>query len=127
MNDIYIKKTQKSPEVNFNPNEGILELKGISIPEDAEGFYAPLIEWAEQYVKMPPPTKEIIIKIKLFYFNTSTSDYMMTFFKVFKNIWDNIKIEWYYEEEDEDMRETALHFEMILEKNFEYIVVKNLI
>jgi hypothetical protein len=53
MNILEISPTDDSPEINFNPDSGIFELKGKSLPEDVSSFYNPVIEWLEEYAKNP--------------------------------------------------------------------------
>jgi hypothetical protein len=117
---ISILKTNKTPYVNLDAESGILEVEGVSIPEDADGFYSPIIKWVGSYAK-ENPKKATIIQLKLIYFNTSTSDYLMSFLREAKQKIENLTIEWHYEEEDDDMRETGQHFEIILETKFIYI------
>jgi hypothetical protein len=202
MEDINIKKTAKTPTVNFQFNENHLEIKGISIPEDADTFYQPLLDWAEEYVSKKKGEETRII-LRLIYFNTSTSDYLVTLLKslrslrteqptaeptngleaekasenitvetveeinptetenaenqleedkanviienmatdivsedsdVYSNEYEDdenkprpidynhpLKIEWHYEVEDEDMRETGTHFESIIDIPFTFV------
>ncbi|TAE47000.1 MAG: DUF1987 domain-containing protein [Cytophagales bacterium] len=122
MKNLVINSTNKTPKIDFNAEIGIIEIKGVSIAEDANKFYSPLIDWAERYVK----TTDLFlttIKIKIIYFNTSTSNYLINFLKTFKKLEDKVSIEWYYETEDDDMKETGTHFENILEMKFHYIEV----
>lgn len=125
MEDIHIDKTSKTPAVDFIFEDRTLEIKGVSIPEDADTFYTPLLEWVDEYVEVEvvKENKTIVI-LKLIYFNTSTSDYLVTLLKKIKALMndesDNVIVEWHYEEDDEDMRETGTHFESILDISFEY-------
>lgn len=122
MKNLVINSTNKTPKIDFNAEIGIIEIKGVSIAEDANKFYSPLIDWAERYVKTTGLFLTTI-KIKIIYFNTSTSDYLINFLKTFKKLGDKVSIEWYYETEDDDMKETGTHFENILEMKFHYIEV----
>lgn len=158
MEDIIIEKTSKTPAVDFKFKEGILEIKGVSIPEDADSFYAPLLEWVNDYIENKE-TSSTKVLLKLIYFNTSTSDYLVTMLKNLKKLIKeepegetesaaanqakededdqpnrveepseentisekhNLEIEWYYEEDDEDMRETGSHFESIIDLPFTF-------
>ncbi len=122
MKKMFVVSTNKTPQIDFDVENGILQIKGVSIPEDANRIYTPVIEWAERYVKH---TELFLttVKIKLIYFNTSTSDYLMNFLKTLKKLQEKVKFEWYYELDDDDMKETGIHFESILEVKFHYIEV----
>ncbi|NJO03877.1 MAG: DUF1987 domain-containing protein, partial [Bacteroidia bacterium] len=87
MEDILIEKTSKTPCVSFSYEQNALEIKGVSIPEDADSFYAPLMEWVSRYVQEKKNQKTIMV-LKLVYFNTSTSDYLVTMLKNLKKLKD---------------------------------------
>ncbi|MFT5184824.1 MAG: hypothetical protein ACI84C_001959, partial [Flavobacteriales bacterium] len=53
MEDIRIQGSPKTPTVNFISSEGLLEIKGRSIPENSIEFYKPLIDWIESYAQQP--------------------------------------------------------------------------
>ena len=123
MDDIFIKEAPTTPEVRFNFEEGELEIKGVSIPEDTEEFYNPLLEAIEEYIKIENP-KKITVSFKLIYVNTSTSAVLGKMIKILEPLEDGdriVNINWYYEAEDEDMKDlgedfnsfTKLHFELI--------------
>jgi hypothetical protein len=179
MEDIIISKTNKTPAVHFNFADNHLTISGISIPEDADQFYTPLLDWITRYVELKKEQPTTIV-LKLIYFNTSSSDYLVSVLKVLKTVSDIVTIlptqekeeeeeadqasphtdisdspaetvvaesdssenpeanteadtsiepapkhpltiEWHYEEEDEDMRETGTHFESIIEIPFVYV------
>ena len=69
--NIYIEKTPKTPEVDFNQQTGDLILDGRSIPENASKLYEPLLDWIGEYVKSPKLTTNL--RLKLEYFNTASS------------------------------------------------------
>ena len=53
MQALSIEATDKTPSIHFDPANGHFEIKGKSIPNDAEAFYAPVLEWMEAYIKSP--------------------------------------------------------------------------
>lgn len=129
MKDILVKQTSKTPEIRFLAKKGVLELKGVSIPEDAENIYLPLIDWVEHYVKTTS-NKVTTFSFKLIYFNTTTSDYLVGILRKLKLLLakkQQVKIVWYYEEEDEDMRETGNHFQAIIGISFEFVSVAEIV
>ena len=122
MNDIHRKETDKTPEVKFIAEEGLMEIKGRSIPENSLKFYEELIAWVEQYAKNP---KEVsTVNIQLEYFNTSSSKCLLDLFKRMENISGETTINWYYEEDDEDMLETGEDYEAIINIPFKMIEIK---
>ncbi|MCD4745173.1 MAG: DUF1987 domain-containing protein [Bacteroidales bacterium] len=124
MESLIIKKTKQTPEINFNAQSGVLEIKGRSIPENSFEFYTPVLSWIDQYIKKP--NENTIIKVYLEYFNTSSSKFILEIFKKLQKIQNidnkNILIEWYYDKNDEEMMETGKDYKDVTELPFEIII-----
>jgi len=69
--NIFIEKTAKTPQVDFNQLTGDLILYGRSIPENAAKVYEPLLAWVNDYIKSPRQTTNL--RLNLEYFNTSSA------------------------------------------------------
>ncbi|MFO7827043.1 MAG: DUF1987 domain-containing protein [Bacteroidales bacterium] len=124
MESISIEGTPKTPTVNFNAETGVIEVKGRSIPENSIEFYRPLVEWLEEYSK--DPQKLTTVNIQLEYFNTSSSKCILDVFKkleAIKKARHDVIINWYYEEDDEDMLEAGEDYESIIRIPFKMIEV----
>ena len=124
MESISIEGTPKTPTVNFNAETGIIEIKGRSIPENSIEFYRPLVEWLEDYSK--GPQKLTTVNIQLEYFNTSSSKCILDVFKKLESIKkarNEVVINWYYEEDDEDMLEAGEDYESIIRVPFKMIEI----
>jgi hypothetical protein len=123
MEDIFIKEAPTTPEVRFNFQEGILEVKGVSIPEDTEEFYQPLLEALEEFIKTQMPPK-ITMNFKLIYVNTSTSAVLGRMIKILEPLEGEDRtahVNWYYEIEDEDMKDLGEDFNSFSKLPFELI------
>lgn len=124
MESISIEGTPKTPTVNFDAATGIIEIKGRSIPENSIEFYRPLVEWLEDYSK--EPQKLTTVNIQLEYFNTSSSKCILDVFKkleTIKKARNEVVVNWYYEEDDEDMLEAGEDYESIIRIPFKMIEV----
>ena len=124
MESIAIEGTPKTPTVNFDAATGIIEVKGRSIPENSIEFYRPLVEWLEEYSN--EPQKLTTVNIPLEYFNTSSSKCILDVFKkleAIKKARHDVVINWYYEEDDEDMLEAGEDYESIIRIPFKMIEV----
>lgn len=122
MESIKIEKTRKTPDIIFNAESGKLQIEGKSIPENSIEFYKPLVDWLEEYRKNPQETTEVNIKLE--YFNTSSSKCILDIFKKLETIYKekhNVIINWYYEEDDEDMLEAGEDYQSILKIPFKMI------
>jgi len=69
--NIFIEKTAKTPQIDFNQLTGELILFGKSIPENAAKVYEPLLDWINDYIKSPRKTTNL--RLNLEYFNTSSA------------------------------------------------------
>lgn len=112
MEDIYIVATSKTPEVKFE-SSGKLMIVGCSQPNNAIGFYDPLIEWAGLY-----DGATVNMDINLEYLNSMSSRKLLELLNEFDNN-DKLQeftINWYYETDDEDTLERGLLYEELLKK-----------
>src|SRR5512133_588864 len=71
IDNIYIKSTPKTPEIDFNCNTGELILSGKSIPENAAKVYEDLLKWVLEYIKTPKVVTNL--RLNLDYFNTASA------------------------------------------------------
>jgi hypothetical protein len=121
---ISIEGTPKTPTITMNPETGVIEIKGRSIPENSIEFYKPIVDWLEEYSK--GPTSKTIVNVQLEYFNTSSSKCILDVFKkleVLKKNQNDVVINWYYEEDDEDMLEAGEDYESIIKVPFKMIQI----
>jgi len=100
-----LKETATTPYVNFDQGTGMLKIDGRSIPENVIDFYHPILRWIDEYSKSPVEKTEITLKFE--YFNTSSSkrifDIMKKLEKMATDTGKMVIINWYYEEDDEDI------------------------
>ncbi|MCK5169986.1 MAG: DUF1987 domain-containing protein [Bacteroidales bacterium] len=122
MKDLIIKDTEKTPSVALSTN-GVLKIEGRSIPEDAAKFFKPLLDWTKDFT-----ANEIRVDIKLEYFNTSSSKFILEMLRLLENNPDNnnILVNWFYEEGDLDVLESGQYFESIIGIPFKYIEYEEL-
>ena len=117
MKELHILATDRSPEVIFRPDEGLLKLFGRSVPENCTEFYHPLLEALEKY-KVSPATITNL-EIGLEYLNTSSFDILLRILKMLdemaKKGESKVHIKWYYESDDGEMRDVAEEYNSYLE------------
>ena len=122
MEDLFLKKTFNSPEVEFIANTGELSMEGRSIPEDPGEFFERLIDWINEYFLSPAETT--VFSIKLEYINSGSSKYMLELLRIMKINHDSgkdVKIKWFFEEGDESIEELGAHYENTIQIPFEHI------
>ncbi|MGD1891330.1 MAG: DUF1987 domain-containing protein [Cyclobacteriaceae bacterium] len=111
MTNLYIPRTMKTPDIFFDLEMGNFEIKGRSIPENSIDFYSQVMNWLDEYEKKP--NEETKLSVKLEYFNTSSSKCLIDIFRRLEKLHGhrtNVEVHWYYEEEDEDMKESGEDF-----------------
>jgi hypothetical protein len=124
MEPLSIAGTAKTPTVRFDAKGGVIEIKGRSIPENSIEFYKPLVEWLEEYSKAPLDLTQVNVQLE--YFNTSSSKCILDVFKKLEAIHkgqNEVIINWYYEEDDEDMLEAGEDYESIIRVPFKMIEI----
>lgn len=127
MEKLILEGSAKTPTVQFDGENGVMELRGRSIPENSIDFYKPLNEWIENYGNGPKPNT--IVDIKLEYFNTSSSKCILDLFKQLEKLNSKnteVKINWYFEEDDEDMEEAGEDYQAIIDLPFKMIEVEEI-
>ncbi len=122
METIVREGTPKTPYVRLDGEKGLIEIKGRSIPENSIEFYKPLIDWLEEYGSSVD--SETAVNVQLEYFNTSSSKCILDIFKKLESIYkkgQKVEVNWYYEEDDEDMFEAGEDYQSIINIPFKMI------
>lgn len=122
MEDIFLKKTFNSPEVEFVASTGELNIEGRSIPEDPGEFFERLIDWLNDYFL--DPVDETVMNIKLEYINSGSSKYMLELLRILKENHAKgrkVLVKWFFEEGDESIQELGQHYEQTMQIPFEII------
>jgi len=124
MEKLIIEGSAKTPTIELN-GEGELLLRGRSIPENSIEFYKPILDWIGAYGEAPK--EATVVNVQLEYFNTSSSKCILDVFKKLESLsGTNIEINWYYEEDDEDMLEAGEDYQAIIDIPFKMIEVEEL-
>lgn len=111
MKDLIIEASKTTPAVKFNADSGILEISGESYPENASKFYEPILDWMTKFIG--EHEGEIIFNFRMIYFNTSSSKAIFDIIELLENSFNDgkdVKLNWYFEEDDEDIEESGEEF-----------------
>lgn len=111
------KRLDITPDVNFNGTTGVCRISGESHHQNEREFYLPLIKWVKDYTRSGKP---IEFNFKLTYFSTSSSKQLLTILETLKNYKEQggkVVVNWYYPEDDEEIKEEAEDY--ILATGFE--------
>ncbi len=118
MDKISIEGTEDTPMVTLDKGGNLFEISGRSLPEDAAAFYAPILSWLESYAS--DPLGETKFNVKLEYFNTASSKLILDVLTKLEDI-DNVTVNWYFHDDDEDMEEAGEEFSELIDVEFELI------
>ena len=124
MNKLHVEQTLQSPKIDFDPETGILEIKGKSIPDRTVDFYTPIMNWIEEYVNNPAPTTTCNFRLE--YYNSRTKKYLIEMMKAVNKLTEQgneLVVNWYYEEGDEDVQETGQMFKDLLAMDMNIIEI----
>jgi len=111
MQDIYIEASKDTPNVKFDPTKNELFIEGQSFPESASEFYNPILNWIEKYGEQSGI--DLTVSFKFTYFNTSSSKAILDILDlldVFHEKGKEPKVNWYYDKDDEDIKESGEEF-----------------
>lgn len=121
MEKIFIEPTRTTPEVKFDPDEKVFELKGRSSPENSIQFYQAILDNLESFAQSD--SEDLTVNMAFEYFNTSSSKCLFDVFKKLSNIESKgkeVTINWYYEEGDDDMMEAGEDYSDLLDLEFNF-------
>ena len=134
MENLAIKSTTNTPGIECDFSSNQITIEGESRPENVRAFYAPLFTWIDGYEnKMAAQSsseisKMINLDLKLEYFNSSSLKIFMEVIDRLKKISDtsgklHLSINWYHQEEDEDILDSGKEVEKMVGIKFNFISI----
>ncbi|MFN8335591.1 MAG: DUF1987 domain-containing protein [Cyclobacteriaceae bacterium] len=117
MKRLQIDATDTTPSVILDSEKNIFELSGRSVADNPSDVYQPVLQWLNNYARDPRPVT--LVSVKLEYFNTASSKALLDMLSALSFI-RNAKVLWYYQEDDEDMREAGEEFFELVNVPFEF-------
>lgn len=122
---LVIEATVKTPKVVVDSDNGQILIAGISIPEDPHEFYNPLDNELDSYLANPASATSLDFQLE--YFNTSSTMIIRNLIRKVANSSSKtkLKVNWFYEEYDEDMKEAGDEFKLLFnELDFDIVPVE---
>lgn len=124
---LIIEATEKTPSVVLDPESNHFEITGKSIPNDAEAFYNPILEWLEAY--MAKPNARTSISFNLEFFNISSSKRILFILYRLNEMVDeghDVRVKWCYAKNDDDMLEVGQDYAFMVKVPFEFNAVDHM-
>jgi len=123
---LHIDGQRRSLLVDMNTDTGVFLFAGVSLPENTNTFFEPVIEELEDYLKSPCPHTTLNFYVE--YLNTSSALFLRRIVMMCEAhlAIDSLEVNWHYEEDDEDIYEFGLDFQSIFKKvDVQLIAVKD--
>jgi hypothetical protein len=119
MDRYFVEATKMTPQIELDPINKVFSMSGNSRPENPMQFYKPIFEWLTAYIESSDD--KMVFKVKMDYFNTSTSKVLLDLFELFEKFAPNkdIHVVWYYQSDDEEMQEAGEELLDLVEISYE--------
>ena len=134
MESLIIKETIVTPKIVFDFDNRDFELAGCSRPEDVKGFFAPIIKWLVDFkefvnddIRNDYKQNSLVFKFRFDYFNSSSAKFILDILVLIDQIHGdglNMQIDWFYDENDDDMKEVGEELSDVVDFPFKYVVIK---
>jgi len=127
MKRIFIQERDFIPGVILDKENGKFEITGKACPENMEEFYEPIFTWLDEYSE--DPNEVTTFSVKLIYYNTASSKALLKILQKLEKIHkkgNNIKIAWYYDEDDEELLIAGEDYAELIKLPFEFFVNKKI-
>jgi hypothetical protein len=132
MQKLIIEQSLRTPGITFSPDENIFYVRGESSPEDVRKLYYPVIEWIKKFceeflkgeIKTFSKGNPLRFQYDLKYFNSSSAKFffdMLTELKKLTLAGCPVIIEWYFEDNDPDMKEAGSDLSQLVDMEFTLI------
>ncbi len=117
--------TKSSPAIDFDPETGLLCIRGESYPEHCARFYEPMFAWLRHYLA-GSGSAPVELEMEIIYFNSSSSKTFMDLFDLLDTAaarGRRVAVRWRYHAENEtafecgeEFREDVAHVRFLLER-----------
>ena len=116
---VNINKTEIYPTIIMDKENGVFEIKGVSLPIDGKDLYQPVLDFLDEYAKNPNKITLFVFNLK--YFNISSSKMFLFMLYKLKELYDSgnaVVVVWSYD--DEDIREAGDDFQHMVDVPFQF-------
>jgi hypothetical protein len=133
MKMVMIPQSDRTPEVLIDPDKHLFQIKGNCLPENVREFSGTVLGHFEEYLKsMPERSYEkssagaFRVHFRLGYFNSAAAKFIADIMVLSGNYIQkgaNIKLYWYFDEDDHDMLEAGEEIAQLVNVPMEFIAV----
>ncbi|MCC6910621.1 MAG: DUF1987 domain-containing protein [Flavobacteriales bacterium] len=126
-NHFHVDRTETSPEIDLDTDNGVMQFIGRSLPHNSEQFYSRIYGWLEEY--LPHAKDRTAVNMRLDYLDTSSSKHLYNIFSRLDAVTERgrqVEVNWHFETGDEEMAETGKDYESLFKLKFSFIEVEEL-
>lgn len=119
MEALIIEKTGDTPKIVLDPANNTFLISERSLPENANGFFAPVFKWLSDYAENPGENVEFVFSLE--YFNTASAKQIAKVLLTLEHLSQkcNLKVKWRYKKGDLDMMSSGLRYSKLLNMKFD--------
>ena len=124
---LHIDRTETSPQIDMDLEQGTMEFVGRSLPANSEQFYSRVYRWLDEYLRAP--REETTVNMKLDYLDTSSSKHLYNIFDRLNAVNERgqrVHVNWHFETGDEEMAEAGKDYQRFFGLDFQFIEVEEL-
>lgn len=121
MKKLFIESTNSTPLVDFDPQTNVLLMQGVCLPHEPIILFKKIVEYTYEYIETNPDS--LIINVKMEFLNTSSSKLFLELLKIISANIKNVTVNWYYDEDDEDIFEFGNDLKSLLPITFNFNIV----
>ncbi len=123
---VHILPTGNTPEFLLNP-DGIIKIKGRALLSNKIEFNEQIMNWIDEYINDPAEITYVIIAFE--YLNSFSTSMLVSILRKLSLVSlqsRKIVIEWYYEEDDEDILERGEYVSGSFNIPIKFIISNNI-
>ena len=111
-----IEGQRRSLKVEINNETGEFLFAGVSLPENTNAFFEPILDIIHEYLKNPQEKTTINFYVE--YLNTSSALYLRRIVMTCEDVLgkDKLEVNWHFEKDDEDIRDFGEDFKSIFKE-----------
>ncbi|MCG8573487.1 MAG: DUF1987 domain-containing protein [Flavobacteriales bacterium] len=125
--NVEIPATANTPAIILNKDEGIIDVRGLSIPENTREFYYHFNRWLTEYSFHPAKRTQVTIALQ--YMNSSSSVVITRLIMLLDEmigIKSEVRVKWFYERDDIEMKEQGEYYRLIMKIPIDLVEVETI-
>lgn len=116
---IQINRSDRYPDILLDKENGVFEIRGVSLPQNGKEFYQPVLDFLDEYIQDPNLITHFVFNLR--FFNISSSKMILFILYKLKELTDKEKtvlVTWCYD--DDDILEAGQDFAHMVDVPFQF-------